>query len=205
VPLPREAFADLTLVPTVALQFPLELPLPEGFDHEREDTWPDIVGSLEFVGGRLLYMPPSGDRQNYTCADLVLVLGEWRRTHREFMVGGNEAGMIRGRETRAADAAVWRRADVGPVTSGYLRVPPVLAVEVAGKYDGERYLREKAAWYLGWGVDCVWLLFPGDLRVLVLTAENEETFRPGQRLSERAATPGLAPLVDELFEQVSGS
>jgi Uma2 family endonuclease len=196
-------YEDLVMVPSVALEFPIELPLPEGFDHEREETWPRVVGFLEFVGGRLLYMPPSGDRQLMTGADVLGVLGQWRKEHREFMVGGLDAGMIRDRETRGADAAVWRRSEVGPLTGGYVRVPPLLAVEVVGKYDTERHLRSKAAWYLDWGADCVWLLYPKDRRVIILTAEGEATFGAGERLPERAATPGLAPLVDELFEQIS--
>jgi Uma2 family endonuclease len=194
---------EMVLVPRMAIQLPIELPLPEGFDHEREETWPDVVGFLEFVGGKLLYMPPAGDRQLFTCVDVVGVLGRWRKSHREFMVGANEAGMIQGKDTRGADAAVWRRDDVGPLHGRYIRVPPVLAVEVVGEYETEQLLRAKVAWYLGWGVDCVWLLYPAERRVVVFTHEGEQAFGLGQRLPERAFTPELTPLVDELFEQIS--
>jgi hypothetical protein len=34
-------------------------------------------------------------------------------THRAFVVGTNEAGMKLGGAVRGADAAVWRKADVG--------------------------------------------------------------------------------------------
>jgi hypothetical protein len=34
-------------------------------------------------------------------------------------------------------------------------VPPVLAVEVTGREEGERQLRDKARWYLGAGVPVV--------------------------------------------------
>lgn len=48
----------------------------------------------------------------------------------------------------------WRRADLGAYDGSLRRVPPVLAVEVAGADDGdsETALREKAKWFLHVGV-----------------------------------------------------
>src|SRR5439155_1090581 len=44
------------------VRFPVELTPPEGFDPARLETWPRVEGRLEWVGGRLLYMPPGADR-----------------------------------------------------------------------------------------------------------------------------------------------
>jgi len=46
-----------------AVRFPIELVPPDGFQPDRMETWPAITGRLEFVEGRLLYLPPCGDRQ----------------------------------------------------------------------------------------------------------------------------------------------
>jgi Uma2 family endonuclease len=180
------------------------LPVPPGFLVDDPETWPRVEGQLEFVEGKLLYMPPSADRRQDTSTDVATILGVWRMSHRDFVVGTNEAGMILGGESRGADAAVWRRADLGAHEGKYRRVPPVLAVEVQGELEDEAALRAKAAWYLSRGVEVVWLLLPTERRVIVLTPENEAVFRAGQDLPPHASLPDLAPALDDLFAQVAG-
>ena len=79
---------------------------------------------------------------------------------------------------------VWRRADVGPYQGGFRRVPPVLAVKVAGRYERERQLREKARWYLEASVPVVWIVLPKKREVLAAVLRAEE---------EARADPALAP------------
>lgn len=197
------SYDELVPVPRSAVLLPLEMSLPVGFVADDPGTWPLVEGQLEFVGGRLLYMPPTADRQQDTTVDVVAVLAAWRRDHASFVVGTNEAGMILGGEVRAADAAVWRRADVGDYEGRFRRVAPVLAVEVKGELEADASLHEKASWYLQRGVAVVWLLFPRERRVVVITREGEQSFAPGQTLTEGEHLPGLAPLVDDLFLQIS--
>lgn len=189
-------------MPRSAVTLPLPLRPPEGFDPERPETWPRVEGQLEYVEGRLLFLPPSGDEQQDTCVDVVTVLNVWRRAHPAFRVGGNEAGMRLGDDSRGADAAVWRAADLGDYHGGYRRVPPVLAVEVAGKWDTEEQLRAKAEWYLAKGVEVVWLVFPRLRRVVVLKPGDEATVEAGDRLPGHPSLPDLAPMAGELFEQL---
>lgn len=191
-------------VPRAAVTFPLELPRPEGFVGDRPETWPVIEGQLEFYEGKLFYMPPSADRQQDTSADVVGALVVWRKAHRDFVVAGNEAGMILGGETRGAGAAVWRRADLGPHEGKFRRVPPVLAVEIQGELETESALRAKTQWYLARGVEVVWLLFPEARRALVMTAAGEQSIGPGERLPPHPSLPDLEPALDELLEQVEG-
>jgi Uma2 family endonuclease len=198
------AYAEMIPVPRIALRFPVELPVPDGFVVDRVETWPRTEGELEYVGGRLLYMPPSADRQQDTSADVVTVLGTWRKQHPGFTVAGNEAGMILGGEARGADAAVWRKEDVGAHQGRYRPVPPILAVEVQGELEDEATLRAKAAWYLDRGVELVWLLFPSQRRIVVITRVAGRNFALGERLPEHPSLPGLTPTVDELFDQIIG-
>lgn len=191
-----------TVVPRAAVEFPLRVPAPEGFDPDRLETWPEVAGRLEFVDGALWYMPPCGEEQQETAADVVNVLMAWRRGHREFVVGTNEAGMKLGGAVRGADAAVWRKADVSEPSGGLRRVPPVLAVEIAGVDDTLDVLREKARWYVDQGVEVVWLLLPDERSVTVVTSAGEETFGREDVLPEHAALPGLRPRVGELFQQL---
>jgi Uma2 family endonuclease len=78
-----------TQVPRAAIELPLPLPVPPGFDPERLETWPKVHGRLEYFDGELWFMPPCGDDQQDTAADVVTELGLWRRDHPEFLVGAN--------------------------------------------------------------------------------------------------------------------
>jgi Uma2 family endonuclease len=198
----KSAYRDWTPVPTIAITLPLELPLPDGFDHQELETWPLVEGRLEYVDGRLLYMPPSGDEQQDTVADVTVELGLWTRAHPDFLASTNEAGMILGRDVRAADAAVYRRTDVGSYTGGLRRVPPVLAVEVAGKDEPPELLSEKASWYLERGVEVVWILVPRAHHVIVNTLAGRVELGPGDRLPAHPSLPGLEPRVNDLFRQI---
>ncbi len=148
-------------------------------------------------------MPPCADEQQDTVADVVIAIGAWVRAHREFVLGTNEAGMHLDGSTRAADAAVWRRADLGARTGGLRRYPPILAVEVAGGDDREETLREKATWYIRVGVKIVWLVLPQSREVVVFTSLSENRFRSSEQLPEHAELPGLAPQVQDFFIQLS--
>lgn len=185
-----------------SLRFPVELRPPDGFVPEDSTTWPSIEGRLEYVGGRLLYMPPCGDMQQAVAPDVIHVLKRWADGKPELSVGGNEAGMCLRGEIRGADAAVWRRADLPPPSGRYRTVPPVLAVEVAGEGDDEdeTALRAKARWYFDHGVLLAWLVLPRPREVVVLGPDgSEKRYRSGERLDESSALPGLSPQVDELF------
>ena len=186
-----------------SVRFPVELTPPDGFDPARLETWPRVAGRLEWVAGRLLYMPPCGERQSWTVADLVFTLGHWVRSHPGFVFGTNEPGTLLRDDVRAADAAIWRRAEARPASPGVSRVPPLLAAEVGGRDEGARELREKARWYLDVGVGVVWILLPKEREVLVVTPAGESRHQMGERLPPDPRLPGLAPQVEELFSQIS--
>jgi Uma2 family endonuclease len=189
----------MTVVPRIAVHLPLVLPVPEGFDVGRPPTWPQVTGRLEFVGGRLEYMPPCGEMQQRTAADVLTELNLWRRQHTGFVVGGNEAGMLLGGEVRAADAAVWLGS---PATEGFARTQPELAVEVAGADDTLQILGEKAKWYLAHGVRTVWIVVPETRSVRVVTAAGEREVVRDAALPEPEGLPGLSPRVSAFFSQL---
>jgi Uma2 family endonuclease len=194
-------FPDDPRIGLVGVRFPVEL-RAEGLDVSRPSTWPAIDGRLEYVGGRLLYLPPCADVQQDVAMDVAFVLRSWSETRPEFVVGGNEAGMKLGGDVRAADAAVWRGADLGSRTVHLRTVPPILAVEVAGEDEEERVLREKARWYLEHGVSTVWLVLPDSREVVIVTAGNETRCKSPDHLPSNAHLPGLEPAVARLFAQI---
>jgi Uma2 family endonuclease len=147
-------------------------------------------------------MPPCGDVQQDVCSDVAGILMSWLAAHPDFVVGTNEAGMMLGGDVRAADAAVWRRSEIGTRTGGLRRAAPLLAVEVAGRDEGRTQLRDKAEWYLGAGAKVVWLVFPEEREVVVVTEQSEERFGREQRIPAHAALPELAPEVQAFFRQI---
>ncbi len=193
---------DVIRIPRSSVHLPMELREPDRFEPTRPETWPRVDGRLEYVGGRLLYMPPCGDVQQDVAATVVAVLYRWVRDHREFIVAGNEAGMLLGEDARGADAAIWRRREAEPRTGGFRRTPPVLAVEVAGRDEDELALREKAAWYLAAGVQLVWLVLPDSRELVELVQGQEQRLTASEEITGRASLPGLSLLVSELFEQL---
>lgn len=138
---------DAVVLRRAGVRFPLEL-RPSGFSADDLKTWPEAEGRLEWLEGRLLYMPPCADIQHDVAVDVVHLLRTWSEAHPDFVIGGNEAGMKLGTDVRAADAAVWRRADLGPSVGRLGHTAPLLAVEVAGQDEDESVLRSKAEWYL---------------------------------------------------------
>jgi len=197
-----ELYEETITLPRV-LRFPVELRPPARFDPEKLETWPVLAGRLEYVDGKLLFLPPCGDTQQDTVTDVVVTLGAWVRAHPELVLGTNEAGMHLGGATRAADAAIWRAADLGAYRGGLRRVPPVLAVEVAGiDGDAEGDLLVKLRWYLEHGVAVVWIVLPDSREVLIVSPSERIRAKRGERLPAHPALPDLTPTVDELFTQI---
>jgi Uma2 family endonuclease len=184
-------------------RFPIELEPPRGFRVEDPGTWPRIDGRLEYVEGRLLWMPPCGMSQQLVAMSVARVLMDWAHERGDFLVGGNEAGMLFGQDARGAEAAVWRR-DVLPArkTQAFVRIPPILAVEVQGRGEGKPELRTKARWYLTRGVQVVWVVLPRSREIVVMTESDETCCVSGDRLPAHPLLPGLEPSVDEFFAQL---
>lgn len=193
---------DAVVLRRTGVRFPIEL-RPAGFQPEEPRTWPEVEGRLEWVEGRLLYMPPCADTQQEVAVDVVFVLRTWSEKHPEFVVGGNEAGMKLGNDIRAADAAVWRGAETGPAVGRLRHVPPVLVVEVVGQDEDEAALREKARWYLQHGVQIVWLVLPEPRQVVVLHSNAESRHSSGEKLPPEEQLPGLTVNVDQFFVQIN--
>lgn len=194
---------DPTVIELPGVVFPVQLEIPAGFDPEDLRTWPAVEGRLEYVGGRLLYMPPTGGRQTQTVADVVVALGAWVRANPDYVLGTGEAGMKLGDDVRGADAAVWRASELSSATDQVARTAPVLAVEVAGRDDTEALLRDKARWYLDRGVAVVWILMPASREAIVVTGVGESRHAVTEPIAPAAELPGLTVTVADLFRQVS--
>lgn len=190
---------EMVAVPRGSVKLPLVIPTPPGFVVDDLDTWPKFPGRLEFVNGRLEFMPPCGVAQNNVAPVIGAALVSWCDSHPDFRAGGNEAGMKLGEDVRGADAAIFRKAG-SPATHAFYRVPPVLAVEVMGRDDTLALLQEKAVWYLAHGVETVWIVDPDKREAHVVTASS--TVMVTDVMPEPASLPGLTPRVESFFRQL---
>jgi Uma2 family endonuclease len=83
-------------------------------------------------------------------------------------------------------------------------VPPILAVEVCGRRETERTVREKARWYFDRGVEVVWVVLPKTREAVVLTLDGgEHRLGATDRIPPHAALQGLTPQIAEFFVQLS--
>lgn len=198
-------YYEETLPVPRAARLPIELWPPAGFEPDDPATWPQVEGRLEYVDGRLLYMPPCGEEQQVVVAQVVLVLAEWAETRAEFDVGTNEAGMKLGPDVRASDAALWLRPDpTQPRSRRFRRTPPWLAVEVAGGDEGddEGALRAKASWYLRQGTRIVWIVLPASREVIVFRERGERRYGMGETIASDPELPGLQADVKRIFAKL---
>jgi Uma2 family endonuclease len=192
---------DEVVLRRTGVRFPIEL-RPPAFCADEPQSWPRVEGRLEYLEGKLFFMPPCGETQQEVAGDVVFILRSWSENHQDFFVGANEAGMKLGTDIRAADAAVWRRADVASVGTGLRHVAPILAIEVAGQDEEEPVLREKSRWYLDHGVALVWLVLPASREVVLCTVTGESRHAVGARLPDDSRVPDLAPDVSQFFAQI---
>jgi Uma2 family endonuclease len=177
------------------------------FDLEDPSTWPPVEGRLEYVDGRLLYMPPCGEEQSILVANVAWVLVDWARARPEFDVGTNEAGMKLGPDARGADAAVWRRDPKARRQKRFWRMAPLLAVEVVGgdESDDEGALRDKAKWYFRHGTKIVWIVAPDTREVVVLRERQEQRYRSGETIPAELELPGLEVEVSHIFAKLGSA
>lgn len=166
----------------------------------------EVLGPCELVKGEIVPMSPGGVRHSRVTAQAAAVLDAHCRATGCGRALTGEAGVIvaRGPDTvRGADVAVisYARLPRGPLSDGFLTVPPELVVEVLSRDTSWEKMDEKVADYHGFGVDLVWVLDPqtASLRayprggaVFVLHAADEASADP--------VVPGLRVAVARFFE-----
>ncbi|MEL7051627.1 MAG: Uma2 family endonuclease [Cyanobacteria bacterium J06634_6] len=74
-----------------------------------------------------------------------------------------------------------------------------LSAEVVSPSDLAEDVYEKADEYLESGGEEVWLIFPENHRVVVITSTTEQTFKSGEVAKTQVALPGFEVSIDELL------
>ncbi len=166
----------------------------------------DHLGTSELVRGEVVKMSPGGYAHSRISIRIAVVLENWATASDRGRVIGNEAGLIVETDpdtVRGADVAYYSydRLPRDSRPQGFLRIPPDLVVEVMGTGQTWGEMVEKAAEYLRFGADRVWLVDPdseqvhiyrADAQPVILTADN--------RLTDETILPGFSSTVRAFFE-----
>ena len=163
-------------------------------------------GPCELVEGEVVLTEPGGEEHSTVSANVSGVLRNWARKSGLGRILANEAGVLTKRDpdtVRGAEAAYvsYQRRPKGQRSTGFANHPPELIVEVIGRGQGWDAMVGKAAEYLGFGVDRVWIVDPDRRRAWVFRGDEEPcVFEEDDTLSDEQILPGFSCRVAEFFE-----
>jgi Uma2 family endonuclease len=162
-------------------------------------------GRAELVRGEVQVTPPPGDRHGTTVLVLVERLAPFVRQHglgRLWIEAGFELIALP-RTVREPDIAFVRAGRVLPVSDGFVRGAPDLAVEVRSPSDTEARMREKLDDYSASGVSLVWLVDPRKRTARVISRGfPDRELSVADVLEGGELLPGFSLPLAELFEAV---
>jgi Uma2 family endonuclease len=166
----------------------------------------DSLGRCELIKGDLRMMTPAGGRHGDITSILHYRLSAHIYENRLGKLFAAETGFILERDpdtVRAADIAFIaadRLADAR--TTGFIPIPPDLAVETLSPGDRASEVAEKIQWWLDHGAREAWVVDPEN-RTLTLHAADQtaRVFREHETLDHSAALPGFALALADVFSR----
>jgi Uma2 family endonuclease len=159
---------------------------------------------FELERGKVVEMPPPGERHGATCFNVARLIGNYAFERRRGYVCSNDTGVIwendpdtvRGPDVMYYDA-VRRFAELNPK---YSEEPPALAVEVLSPTDRPAKAIQRAKHFLHGGVKVVWILDPEDRTATVYLPERApEVLESSHELTGGDVLPGFRCRVADLF------
>jgi len=136
------------------------------------------IGPSELVGGEITPMSPTQNLHGWLVMELARRLGNFNTERRLGWVLGAESGLFTRRNpdtVRGMDIAFISRRRLPALAPGFLTVAPELVVEVVSPSDRLDGVRQKIVEHFNAGVDRVWIVEPGQRKVLVFRAPAELT------------------------------
>jgi Uma2 family endonuclease len=161
---------------------------------------------LELVNGEIREMPPTGGEHGEAGFDFSLVVGNFVKTNKLGRVTAAETGYVL---TIGEDNKPFIRApDIGfvsiarapqPFASGFVPMPPDLAVEVVSPGDRAEEIEEKIQDYLRYGVRLIWVMYPSLKSIMVRKPGAVKELTQDDMLDGEDVLPGFRVKVSEIF------
>ena len=115
-------------------------------------------------------MPPPGGLHGVCCLKVGRKVGNFVDDQQRGITASNDTGFISERDpdtVRGADISFWSKERLREIPTGYIEIPPDLAIEVISPSDVFTKVQQKVKHYLQNGVGMVWLVDPIDRSVTV--------------------------------------
>jgi Uma2 family endonuclease len=164
---------------------------------------PDDGHRYELVKGVLLTMSAFGADHGMVTANVTLLLGSYIKTKKLGFVYAAETGfkLESDPDTVLAPDSSFIRKERNPArTISYAEMAPDLAVEVNSSSKSRSYVERKAAQWLSFGVQSVWLVSCQNRTVEVLSPNGSRVlFTESDEVTDDAVLPGFRVRVAEIF------
>jgi Uma2 family endonuclease len=164
---------------------------------------PDDGHRYELVKGVLLTMTASGADHGMVTAKVAFLLHNYIEAKKLGFVFAAGTGFKLESDpdtVLAPDFAFIRRERNPPRSTGYAEMAPDLAVEVNSCTKNRAYVERKAAQWLSFGVQSVWLVSCQNRTVEVLSTNGTRVlFTESDELTDEDMLPGFRVRVAEIF------
>lgn len=166
---------------------------------------PEDEARFELIKGDMIEMTPPGSEHGELMTAAAILIGSFVRRERLGAVISGDAGFILARTPDillGPDVAFVRAERLAPreERTGWLELPPDLAVEIVSPNDTFRDVERKVALYLDHGVRQVWVLNPRERTISVFTPGPAlRMYRADDVLDGGDVLPGFAVPVAEFF------
>jgi Uma2 family endonuclease len=161
------------------------------------------IGSCELIDGRIVYMSPAGDEHGIIESNLAFELKQFARQHKRGRVMTGEVGIYIRRNpdrVRGADVILVSYEKLPKPTGKFLDVAPELAVEIMSPNDRWEEVREKIRDYFSIGIEQVWIVEPGNRKLLVYHSNTDlQEFGEGDTIEGEGILAGFTLNIDTLF------
>jgi Uma2 family endonuclease len=158
----------------------------------------------ELVKGELLTMSPSGAKHGAVTMNLSARLATYIMDNQLGVAFGAETGFKLEHDpdtVLAPDIGFIRKERIGLLPNGFLEIAPDLAVEVISTTKTRRKAERKAAQWLSFGVQSVWLVSCQNRTVEVVSADGSRLqFSDADELADDAIVPGFRTSVSQIFD-----
>ena len=157
----------------------------------------------ELVKGVVETMPPPGGLHGFCCSRVDRRLGSFVEANGLGYVFANHTGFIWDRDpdsVRGPDVSFWSKERLPEIPTGYILIPPDLAVEVVSPNDHFSRINRKLREYFDRGVPLVWVVDPLDRSVTVYRSGTDYAILgEADHLDGGQVLPGFTCRVADLF------
>ena len=161
----------------------------------------------ELIDGMLVEKAMS-DVASILAAELIRLLGNIVRPRQlGWILAPDGYYRLYGARLRAPDVSFARRdqrPQGRPLTKGYSRIAPALAVEIFSPGNTDDEIEQKRHEFFAAGTELFWVVYPDREEVVVWTASDaQHTLRRGDVLDGGTVLSGFSVRVDEIFDALT--